>query len=225
MSLILSIETATPACSVALHQNGILLSLAELHIENAHSEQLTMLIEQVMQRAKRKLEELDAVAVSKGPGSYTGLRIGVSTAKGLCFALDKPLLAINTLEAMVEQLRVFRTESTLFCPMIDARRMEVYCLVADENLQILSPTEAKIIENNAFEEFLHTYKMVFFGNGAQKCQELISHKNALFVEGFTCSAKSLGQLAHAKFLAKDFEELIYFEPFYLKDFVSNAKKH
>lgn len=224
MSLILSIETATPACSVALHQAGNLVALAELHTENAHSEQLTILIEQIIQRSKYTLQHIDAIAVSKGPGSYTGLRIGVATAKGLCFALDKPLIAINTLEAMTEQVRSIQTQKTLFCPMIDARRMEVYCLLADENGKMIVPTEAKIIEKNAFEDFLNQHKIVFFGNGAEKCKAIISSENAIFFAGVSCSAKSMGQLAYQKFLDKDFEELIYFEPFYLKDFVSNTKK-
>jgi len=217
--IILSIETATPVCSVALHIAGNLIASYELHTERSHSDQLTSMIEQVCKQGGVKLPEIAAIAISKGPGSYTGLRIGVATAKGMCFALDKPLVAINTLEAMVWQINTFFGENTLFCPMIDARRMEVYCLVADTKGNILQETEAKIIDHQSFENILSTNKVVFFGNGAMKCQELIQHENAIFLDGLYPSAKTVGLLASQKYTQKAFEDLIYFEPFYLKDFV------
>ncbi|KOY88159.1 tRNA threonylcarbamoyladenosine biosynthesis protein TsaB [bacterium 336/3] len=217
--MILSIETATPVCSVALHIAGNLVANYELHTERSHSDQLTSMIEQICKQSGVRLSDISAVAISKGPGSYTGLRIGVATAKGLCFALDKPLIAINTLEAMVWQINAFFGENTLFCPMIDARRMEVYCLVADSKGNILEGTQAKIIDNQSFENILSTNKVVFFGNGATKCKSMIEHENAIFLEGVYPTAKTVGLLASQKYPQNIFEDLIYFEPFYLKDFV------
>lgn len=217
--IILSIETATPVCSVALHIQGNLVASYELHTERSHSDQLTSIIEQVCKQSNILLSDVSAVALSKGPGSYTGLRIGVATAKGLCFALDKPLIAINTLEAMVWQINSFFDKDTLFCPMIDARRMEVYCLVADAYGKILEETQAKIIDNQSFDNILSQKKVVFFGNGAMKCRTVIQHENAIFIEGLYPVAKTVGLLASKRYTQKAFEDLIYFEPFYLKDFV------
>ena len=145
-TLILSIETSTKVCSVALHKDHQLLACHELFTEKSHSGMLTMLIHNVVHQTGNSLQAIDAIAVAKGPGSYTGLRIGVSTAKGLCFALDKPLLSVNTLEAMVWQLRGFYDQDTLLCPMLDARRMEVYCALFDVAGKLISPTEAKVID-------------------------------------------------------------------------------
>jgi len=219
MSLILSIETATPVCSVALHKEKQLIASYELHTERSHSDQLTTLIEQICKQTGFQVSDLAAIAVSKGPGSYTGLRIGVATAKGLCFALNKPLVAINTLEAMVWQVNSFFDENTLFCPMIDARRMEVYSLVANSRGEILEETQAKIIDASSFEAFLAAQKVVFFGNGAKKCKNVLQHTHAIFLDDIYPLAKTVGLLAQQKFENQDFENLIYFEPFYLKDFV------
>ena len=161
MSLILSIDTSTKACSVALHQDGKLLAVNELYTEKSHSGMLTTLCENVVKHAGFSLKSLDAFAVAKGPGSYTGLRIGVSTAKGFCFALDKPLIAVNTLEAMAYQLKDFYDEPHLLCPMIDARRMEVYCQILDNQMNIISETEAKIIDELSFPELLNENQLVF----------------------------------------------------------------
>jgi tRNA threonylcarbamoyladenosine biosynthesis protein TsaB len=217
--IILSIETATPVCSVALHIQGNLVASYELHTERSHSDQLTSLIEQICKQSGISLPQISAVAISKGPGSYTGLRIGVATAKGLCFSLNKPLIAINTLEAMVWQINTFFDKNTLFCPMIDARRMEVYCLVADSKGGILETTQAKIIDNQSFENILSQNKVVFFGNGATKCKTAIQHENAIFIEDLYPIARTVGLLASKQYTQKAFEDLIYFEPFYLKDFV------
>lgn len=217
--IILSIETATPVCSVALHIAGNLVANYELHTERSHSDQLTSMIEQICKQSGVRLSDISAVAISKGPGSYTGLRIGVATAKGLCFSLDKPLLAVNTLEAMVWQINTFFGEKTLFCPMIDARRMEVYCLVTDSKGNILEETQAKIIDSQSFENILSTNKVVFFGNGAAKCKSILEHENAIFLENVYPTAKTVGLLASQKYPQNIFEDLIYFEPFYLKDFV------
>lgn len=218
--MILSIETATSVCSVALHQEGKLLASYELHTEKSHNEELTLLIQEICKQSKYQLSEISAVAVSKGPGSYTGLRIGVATAKGLCYALQKPLIAINTLEAMIEQVIPFYSQDTLFCPMLDARRMEVYCLVANRQRELLMPTSATIVENETFDNYLSHNKIVFLGNGAEKCKTVISHPNAIFLKDIYPLAKSMGKLAWEKYQKGDFENLFYFEPYYLKEFVS-----
>jgi tRNA threonylcarbamoyladenosine biosynthesis protein TsaB len=219
MSIILSIETATPVCSVALHKEGNLLGVYELHSEKSHSEQLSVLIEQICKQNTLSVKDLSAVALSQGPGSYTGLRIGTATAKGLCFALQKPLIAVNTLEAMTWQISDWVETDTLLCPMIDARRMEVYCLLANQQKEILEPTQALIVEPHSFEKHLSERKIVFFGNGASKCQEVLKHKNSRFWANIHPSARSVGQIAWQKFQQNEFENLIYFEPYYLKDFV------
>ena len=215
--MILSIETSTKVCSVALHHEGHLLGSSELHVNQSHSEQLTILIQNILLTSEKKAEEIDAVAISSGPGSYTGLRIGTSTAKGLCYALEIPLIAINTLEAMAYGISRFYTNS-LICPMIDARRMEVYCQVFDSEMKMVKPTEAKVIDELSFNTLLENNKIVFFGNGAAKCEPLIRHKNAHFANDVYPSAIPLGELAETKYLAQEFEDMAYFEPYYLKEF-------
>jgi tRNA threonylcarbamoyladenosine biosynthesis protein TsaB len=224
---ILSLETSTKVCAVALHQAGTLIAETRLAIEQAHSSKLTVLIEQLLENASIQSQDLRAVAVSAGPGSYTGLRIGVSVGKGLCFALQIPLLSINTLEAMAWQVRQgvlpTQNEKTFFCPMLDARRMEVYCAVFDGAGKYILPTEAKIIDNEAFSDILPTQQIVFFGEGAAKCKPFLTHSNALFLKDILPTADSVGKLAYPKFQQQIFEHLAYFEPFYLKDFVNNTK--
>ena len=225
MSLILSIDTSTKVCSVALHQHGKLLAISELYTEKSHSGMLTTLCENVVKNSGFSLNQLDALAVAKGPGSYTGLRIGVSTAKGFCFALDKPLIAVNTLEAMAYQVKGFYDEAHLLCPMIDARRMEVYCQILDNQMNIIAETEAKIIDELSFSEILTKHKLIFFGDGAAKCQAKISHENAIFLHTeIHPSAKTVGLLATNSFEKSLFENVVTFEPFYLKDFVGTQKK-
>jgi tRNA threonylcarbamoyladenosine biosynthesis protein TsaB len=223
MSTILSIETSTTVCSVALIHHGEIVSSAELSVAHSHSEKLTLLIRDCVAYAGLTLDELDAVAVAKGPGSYTGLRIGVATAKGLCYALDKPLIAINTLDAMAYQLADISIGSHWLCPMLDARRMEVYCALYDQNLQAILPTCAKIIDASSFAEYLSIHPILFFGNGALKCKPLLdSHSQAFFMNHVVHpSAKTVAMLATKAFEEKRFENLAYFEPFYLKEFVSN----
>ena len=225
MSLILSIDTSTKVCSVALHSDGKLLAISELYTEKSHSGMLTTLCENVVRYAGFSLNDLDAFAVAKGPGSYTGLRIGVSTAKGFCFALDKPLIAVNTLEAMAYQLKDFYDETHLLCPMIDARRMEVYCQILDNQMNVISETEAKIINDSSFSKILNEKKIVFFGDGATKCRAEISHKNAVFLNTeIHPSAKTVGLVATKSFEKSLFENVVTFEPFYLKDFVGTQPK-
>jgi tRNA threonylcarbamoyladenosine biosynthesis protein TsaB len=225
MSLILSIDTSTKVCSVALHQDSKLLAVSELYTEKSHSGMLTTLCENVVKYAGFSLNALDAIAVAKGPGSYTGLRIGVSTAKGFCFALDKPLIAVNTLEAMAYQVKYFYDETHLLCPMIDARRMEVYCQVLDNQMNMISATEAKVIDGLSFSELLNENKIVFFGDGSAKCQAEITDKNAIFLNTeIHPSAKTVGLLATNSFEKSLFENVVTFEPFYLKDFVGTQAK-
>jgi len=231
MSLILVLETATPVCSVALARNGELLSLSESTAPNAHAGVITLFIEKLFRETALSYSDLDAVAVSMGPGSYTGLRIGVATAKGLCYALDKPLLAIPTLEAMASGMLKDEGRGTkagsgmLYCPMIDARRMEVYCAVYDEHLREVRPTEAVIVNEHSFEELLNNQPLLFAGNGEAKCKETLSgSSNALFLDHFRPSARFLTGLAEERFRKTQFEDLAYFEPFYLKDFIAGIPK-
>lgn len=222
MSVILSLETSTDVCSVALHDNQTLLFQSEIHEPQAHAARLAVMIEEAGRRAGVRLKDIDAVAVTSGPGSYTGLRIGTSTAKGLCYALDVPLIAVGSLELLAFQGSNHNSGRALLCPMIDARRMEVYCLVADHQLGIVEPVAAKVIDGSSFQELLATRKVLFFGNGADKCREVLSHPSAVFIQGVYPSAAALGVMAERKFKDESFEDLVSFKPFYLKEFV--AKK-
>ncbi|MFD2569876.1 tRNA (adenosine(37)-N6)-threonylcarbamoyltransferase complex dimerization subunit type 1 TsaB [Spirosoma soli] len=224
--LILSIDTSTTVCSTALHQNGTLLGCYELFTERTSASMLTTLINNVVEHTGHELNQLDAVAVAKGPGSYTGLRIGVSTAKGLCYALDKPLLAINTLAAMTEQLRAYYPDTHILCPMIDARRMEVYCALYKTDGKEVFSTSAKIIDENSFDEWLVQNPLVFFGDGAKKCQAILgAHSNAVFPDVVVSpSARTVGKLATAAFANGQFEDVATFEPFYLKDFMTTQPR-
>ena len=223
MTLILGIETATKNCSVALFKDGVVIAEKEYIFDGySHAEQLTLFIQQVIDSAKITLKKIDAVALSMGPGSYTGLRIGTSTAKGLCYALDIPLIAISTLKAM--SLAMAKNEkSATYCPMIDARRMEVFSALYDENNKQVRGVQADVVDENTYVEFLAN-EIIFFGDGSLKCHEIINHENAKFIKGINPSAKNLGILAKAKFENKDFEDVAYFEPYYLKDFVAGKKK-
>lgn len=219
MSVILSIETATTVCSIALHREGKLLAEQTLYIEQSHSGLLAPSIKSLMNYCSLKMDELDAVAISKGPGSYTGLRIGVSTAKGICDAIDKPLIAINTLEAMAYGVSKYvNSENSLLCPMIDARRMEVYYLIADVNQNIIKPTAPLIVDSKSFSDELKETNIFFFGNGSSKCKPVIQHPNANFINNIQPSAATIGFLATESFKKKGFEDVAYFDPFYLKDF-------
>jgi tRNA threonylcarbamoyladenosine biosynthesis protein TsaB len=228
MSLILQIETATTVCSIALAENGEVLACREMDQRNAHAEKITLFIDEVLSMAGRHYAELDAIAVSSGPGSYTGLRIGVSTAKGLSFALDKPLIAIETLTVMADGFklsnRIGDDSTVLLCPMIDARRMEVFTAVFDTAGNIIKPVAAEIIDEHSFADLLQNNKMIFFGDGAEKCREVLSgHANAHIVSGFVNSAAYLTKRAAEKYLEKEFVDVAYFEPYYLKDFIAGKK--
>lgn len=225
MSTILQIETATPVCSVAISVDGKTVSLKEEKAPNIHAASLTLFIAEAMKMAALTYAELDAVAVSKGPGSYTGLRIGVSTAKGLCFALDKPLIAINTLKMMANgYLLQHPNFGGLVCPMIDARRMEVFTAVFDHHLGEIENTHAKIVDDKSFVLELQNNYISFIGDGAEKCKAIIDDPNAHFQLDNYNSATYMSNLAFAAYQANEFEDVAYFEPFYLKDFVFTTPK-
>jgi tRNA threonylcarbamoyladenosine biosynthesis protein TsaB len=226
--MILQIETATTSCSVALTQGGNLLATKTLNQRNVHAEVLTLFIQDVFKQAGKQYVDMDAVAVSSGPGSYTGLRIGVSTAKGLCYALDKPLIAVETLKAMADgmtaRLKDQVATNNLLCPMIDARRMEVFTAMFDINGNKVVPTAAEIIDESSFADLLTDHKIYFFGDGADKCRETLTHPNAIFIEGYANEALDMTTAALEKFNNKDFEDVAYFEPYYLKEFIAGVKK-
>ena len=228
MSLILQIETATTACSVALARDGVLVACKLINERNKHAEVITRFAEELITGAGLSYNDLDAIAVSSGPGSYTGLRIGVSTAKGLCFALEKPLIAVETLESMVYGVinakRFMGDKNMLLCPMIDARRMEVYTAIFTADGHRLKPTAAEIIDDGSFGDLLQNKKILFFGDGAEKCREALGkNPNAVFLADFVNSAADITQRAHEKFMRNEFEDVAYFEPYYLKDFIAGKK--
>ncbi|MBQ8222579.1 MAG: tRNA (adenosine(37)-N6)-threonylcarbamoyltransferase complex dimerization subunit type 1 TsaB [Bacteroidales bacterium] len=229
MLMILCLETSTAVCSVALVEEGNVIALRESLDGQNHAEKITLFIDEVMKEANVAYKDLDAVAVSKGPGSYTGLRIGVSTAKGLCYAMEKPLIAIDTLEAMAWGFKVNKSMSQevnkILCPMIDARRMEVYSAFFNEKLERTTETEALIIDENSFMELKQNHHLFLFGDGADKLFTLFEkEENITVVEKFHCSAAYMATLAEKALKEKDFVDAAYFEPFYLKDFVPGIPK-
>jgi tRNA threonylcarbamoyladenosine biosynthesis protein TsaB len=225
LSRILHIETATQNCSVSLSENGKLLAFKEQTGNYTHAENLTVFIQQTLEEANFNFNQLDAISVSKGPGSYTGLRIGVSTAKGICFALEIPLIAVDTLKSMTKGVLLNQIEADFFCPMIDARRMEVYAEIVDKKLNVVRSVNADIVDENTYSEFLRENSVCFFGNGMIKCKEILSTFNtSIFVEGIEPSAKYMVEMATEKFLKKEFEDVAYFEPHYLKDFIAGKPK-
>ena len=222
MAYILSLETATTNCSVSLSKNGQTIALKEDSRNGySHAEKLHVFINDVLNTANVKRSEIDAVAVSKGPGSYTGLRIGVSAAKGLAFALDIPLIAIPTLSVLAHQVAI---ESDVIVAMLDARRMEVYSAIFDDNCNALRETQAQILEAHSFEDYLNKGKVYFIGNGVEKTKTLIHNTNAIFINGKLPSANEMSLLAYNKYKKSDTEDVAYFEPYYLKDFVALKPK-
>jgi tRNA threonylcarbamoyladenosine biosynthesis protein TsaB len=226
MATILQIETATQVCSVAIAINGETIALKEEAAQNIHASCLTLFIEEAMHTANLKFNDLDAIAVSKGPGSYTGLRIGVSTAKGLCFALDKPLISISTLQMMANgYLMAHPNYGGLICPMIDARRMEVFTAVYNNKLQEIAAVNAKIVDQKSFILELESNYVTFIGDGSEKCLSVLEHQNAHFSNANYNSAANMSSIAYSAFEQKNFEDVAYFEPFYLKDFVFTTPKN
>jgi tRNA threonylcarbamoyladenosine biosynthesis protein TsaB len=225
MAFILCIDTATEVCSVALFDKNKLLVLNEITDGNMHASALTGLVEKTISEANITLKQLNAICISKGPGSYTGLRVGVSTAKGLCYGLNIPLISVNTLQGIAGVYMQQNPENTFsVCPMIDARRMEVYAAIFDSRLHELKPTEAVIINEQSFADELNEQQIVFIGNGAAKCKSTIMHPRAVFVDEIRCSAMGLGEFAYQQYRENKFEDVAYFEPFYLKDFIGTIPK-
>jgi tRNA threonylcarbamoyladenosine biosynthesis protein TsaB len=225
MPKILNIESGTSVCSVALSQDKQIIALRESDGEFAHAAKLSVFIDELLTSENLNVSDLDAIAVSEGPGSYTGLRIGVSTAKGLCFGANKPLIAAGSLQSLAK-LAAEKTKllsETLLIPMIDARRMEVYTALFDSNASMINQISAQTVNENTYAELLETNKIIFFGNGAEKCKSIINSPNAIFVD-IKASAKGMIDIAVEKFNNSDFVDIAYFEPFYLKDFVVTTSK-
>ena len=222
LSFILHIETSTKNCSVSIAKCGELISLKEINNgAYSHSEMLHPLIKEALLESKLTIKEIEAIAVGKGPGSYTGLRIGVSAAKGLCFANDIPLISINSLEILAHSTTI---DKGYIIPMIDARRMEVYSAIYDESYALIRETKADIIDEHSFCDKLQNHTVYFLGDGAEKCKETIVHKNAVFIKNVFPSAKEMTQLSYDKYKENKTEDIAYFEPFYLKNFVATQEK-
>ena len=225
MCTILAIETATPACSCALSRDGELLLSREDFRGQSHATLLGVFVDEIMKYVRKEGITLDAIAVSSGPGSYTGLRIGVSEAKGLSYGLDIPLIAIPTPLVMAAMVAERAGEDDLLCPMIDARRMEVYATFFNRTLETIRPTAADIVDGESYLDLLSRHKVHFFGNGADKCREVITHPNALFVEDIHPLATGMVPLAEQAFNEKRFVDSAYFEPHYLKEFVATVARN
>lgn len=227
MAIILNIETSTSVCSVAIGNEGKLMSLVETAAQNNHAAKLTLFIEEALRKTNLTIKDLDAIAVSSGPGSYTGLRIGHSTAKGLCYAAGKPLISVNTLQSLAYGAKLLRDsdENSLYCPMIDARRMEVYCALYDYNLQEQMPIQAKILDSESFSEsFAANQSIVFCGNGAFKVPEIINSPFAI-IENTACSARNMVYFSYDSFKNAIFEDIAYSTPLYVKSpFITKPKK-
>ena len=225
MHYILNIETATTVCSVSLSMDGNILGYKEIDNGFTHSENLHLFINELLIDLNVSIKQLSAIAISKGPGSYTGLRIGVSAAKGLAYALNIPLISVYTLKIMAYQVSQLRTEFDFFCPMIDARRMEVYTCVYDAQLNSKIHTQALIIDSLSIKTFDSFSSICFFGDGMLKCKEVISLlQNAVCIDNINPSSQYMCALSYEKFLKQAFEDIAYFEPFYLKDFLITSKK-
>ncbi|MEI7420773.1 MAG: tRNA (adenosine(37)-N6)-threonylcarbamoyltransferase complex dimerization subunit type 1 TsaB [Prolixibacteraceae bacterium] len=227
MASILCIETSTEVCSVALAVGGSVVEQLEDKSGKNHAQLLTSFVENIILSKNILISSLDAIAVSGGPGSYTGLRIGVSTAKGLCYAAGIPLIAIPSLESMAHHVimnpYIFgykKDESLLYCPMIDARRMEVFDAIYNNQLIKVRELQADIVDHLTFSSLLQDHKILFFGNGSDKCKYTIQHPNALFLDGITTSAGHMARLAEDSWSSGKFADVAYYEPFYLKDFVA-----
>jgi len=225
LPLILNIETATTVCSASISDKEKVIAYKELNGGYTHAENLHVYIKEIIKEAAIDFDQLDAIAVSKGPGSYTGLRIGVSAAKGLAYALEIPLISVDTLQIMTKAA-LFETESeSVYCPMIDARRMEVYTAVYDSNLNPIVPVNAFILNEESINIFASYSKIYFFGDGMPKSKTLLQKlPNTDFIEDIFPSSKYMPELAYKNFLEKKFEDTAYFEPYYLKEFLITSKR-
>lgn len=224
MALILNIDTSTSVCSVALAKDGKTTSRKDNNKGGNHSVLLGVYIHDILEENGITAQDLDAVAISMGPGSYTGLRIGVSMAKGLCFAAGKPLIAIPTLQALSRSVSSRLQEDAWYCPMIDARRMEVYTAFFNRNNEVIVDTKAEIIDDFSFSDILAIHKVYFFGDGSDKVKTKLTGENACYIENVETSAVHMTEIAEIKFKATQFEDVAYFEPFYLKDFIATTPK-
>tara|TARA_B100000945_G_C20385781_1_gene599632 strand:- start:715 stop:1413 length:699 start_codon:yes stop_codon:yes gene_type:complete len=223
-SKILCIDTTSEFCSVSLFINQNLIENNNSKIERSHSKLLIKLIDDTLNNNKLKIADIDIFSISKGPGSYTGLRIGLSSIKGFCYALDKPLVAINTLKILaISALENIDDKDFILCPMIDARRMEVYTKSFDHNLNELSNDQAIILEKDTFDNYKDK-KVYFFGNGSDKYKKIVNRKNFIFIDNINPDSKFMGQLSYDKFINRNFEDLSSFEPNYIKDFYLIKKK-
>lgn len=222
MSRILSIETSTGVCSVAVHDAGKLLACAEINEQGAHAEKIMTLIDDVLRQGKISFKQVDAIAVGEGPGSYTGLRIGVSTAKGLAYAGDLPLVGVNTLQAIATSIEIESEDSII--SLLDARRMEVYAQVFDDGYQPKSELWSEVLDESSFNEFFSSRKVFFVGSGLEKVKSVISFQNAEFRDEVKFSAAHFGKLAYEKFLKNEFVDIAYFVPNYLKEFKALQSK-
>ena len=221
---ILSIETSTPICSVAVHSDGELSSLKEVNETGAHAERLMLLIEEVLKNGAIGFQDLDAIAVSEGPGSYTGLRIGVSTAKGLAFGLGKPLIGINTLQALASAVSL--KEEELVIPVLDARRMEVYREVFDWRLNSVAALDAEVLSPDSFQNFLEDHRVYFLGDAVEKVNSVVQSENARYIYDVTFSARHMGKISLDQFEKGQFADVAYFVPNYLKEFKAlHSKKN
>ena len=220
MSRILCVDTSSFICSVSVFENLSLISSNSTEVEKSHSKLLIQLIDQSLKDAKIKINEVDAFAVSMGPGSYTGLRIGVSTIKGLCYSLEKPLISINTLEILSKSAFNYINDHNDFfiCPMIDARRMEVFTKMLDNDFNEVEKDKALILDDKSFNDIGGGKSIYFFGDGSNKFQKITNNKNFHFIDNIISSSKHMGELANIKYENKQFENLTTFEPFYIKDF-------
>lgn len=227
MACILHIETSTDVCSVAVSQDGACIFKEEDHNGPNHAVNLGIFVDEALSFTDNHAIPFDAVAVSCGPGSYTGLRIGVSMAKGICYARDLKLLAVPTLELLCVPVLLkglIQEEDALLCPMLDARRMEVYSQIFDRSLHEIRPTQADIVDGDTYRKYLDEHPVYFFGNGAEKCMDTINHPNAHLIKDIKPLAKNMQPLAEKRFFNERYEDIAYFVPFYLKDFVAKAPK-
>lgn len=227
MSCILHIETSTNICSVALSQDGECIFNKENKEGPSHATILAPYVEEALSFADNHAIPLDAVAISQGPGSYTGLRIGTSTAKGICYGRNIPLIALPTLQVMCVPILLYHDEipeDALLCPMIDARRMEVYAAIYNRGLNVIRETQADIVEKESYQELLEQHPIYFFGNGADKCKNIINHPNTHFLNGIHPLAKYMFPLAEQAIAKANFADVAYFEPYYLKEFVASTPK-
>ncbi|MFO8234519.1 MAG: tRNA (adenosine(37)-N6)-threonylcarbamoyltransferase complex dimerization subunit type 1 TsaB [Bacteroidales bacterium] len=232
MALILNIETTSEVCSVLLSKDDEILQKREDKEGRSHAQKLSVFINEIFEAESIKITDLDAVSISKGPGSYTGLRIGVSTAKGLCYGANLPLISVHTLQALAQGLLNNETrikgrisDSDLLAPMIDARRMEVYTAVLNKKNEFVRDVFSEILDEHSFEDLLDEHRVIFFGNGVEKTRKIIQHPNAYFVDWVDFSANHMTSLSENKYNNKIFEDIAYFEPFYLKDFHATKPKN